>query len=295
MSLDRLYLDLLDEAPIGPPSGGRARLLTTAASRRRPAFPCVSWARAYAGRVAALDAVFASATAWDVTIVEGWNLQELLTHLMAKDGLVSRAVGAPVHGPPITEDEAMARTRELQDHERSRSLLETRQSWRDQADALCHALTDADPGRMISASGLSLPLGDQILGRALETWIHTHDTAVSEGLTLPTPVADELHPMADLCARLLPLTAVLSGLDLGDRAVRLTLIGEGGGDWYLPLRLGHPGSVYEGQEVALTIRADVVEYCFVLGGRGAGFAWETEGDFALAAELRSAAPALSGP
>ncbi|WP_066364267.1 maleylpyruvate isomerase N-terminal domain-containing protein [Herbidospora mongoliensis] len=295
MSLDRLYLDLLDEAPIAPPSGGRAHLLTTAAGRRRPAASCVSWARPYAGRIAALDAVFASATAWDVPIVEGWNLQELLTHLMAKDGLLAAAVGAPVHGPPIAEDEAMARTRDLQHHERSRSLLETRQSWRDQADTLCHALSTADPTRMISPGGLPLPIGDQILGRALETWIHTHDTAVSEGLTLPHPVPDELHAMADLCARLLPLTAMLSGLHLGDRAIRLTLTGDGGGDWHIPLTLGHPGSVYEGQEVALSIRADAVEFCFVLGGRGADRTWEAEGDLALAADLRAAAPALSGP
>nr|WP_062333973.1 maleylpyruvate isomerase N-terminal domain-containing protein [Herbidospora sakaeratensis] len=295
MSLDRLYLDLLDEAPVAPPSGGRARLLATAAARRRPAATCVAWARPYAGRVAAMDAVFASATAWDVEIVEGWNLQELLGHLMAKDGLVAAAVGAPVHGPPITDDEPMARTAAVHDHERSRSLLETRRSWRDQADALCHALSGADPARMITPGGLPLPVGDQLLGRALETWIHTHDTAVSEGLHLPKPTAEELHPMADLCARLLPATALLSGLDLGDRSIRLTLTGDGGGDWHLPLAPGRPASGYGGQQVALTLRADAAEYCFVLGGRGAGYTWEAEGDQALAADLRAAAPALSGP
>ncbi|NAS21690.1 hypothetical protein GT755_08325 [Herbidospora sp. NEAU-GS84] len=295
MSLDRLYLDLLDEAPVAPPPGGRARLLATAAARRRPAADCVSWARPYAGRVAAMDAVFASATAWDVEIVEGWHLQELLGHLTAKDGLVAAAVGAPVHGPPITDDEAMARTAALHAHERSRSLLETRRSWRDQADALCHALAGADPARVITAGGLRLPVGDQILGRALETWIHTHDTAVSEGLNLPRPTAAELRPMADLCARLLPMTALLSGLDAGDRSVRLTLTGDGGGDWHIPLLPTKRAAGYEGQEVALSIRADAAEYCFVLGGRGAGHEWEAEGDPALAADLRAAAPVLSGP
>ncbi|WP_062429338.1 maleylpyruvate isomerase N-terminal domain-containing protein [Herbidospora daliensis] len=295
MSLDRLYLDLLDEAPVAPPSGGRARLLATAASRRRPAADCVAWARPYAGRVAAMDAVFASATAWDVEIVEGWNLQELIGHLAAKDGLVAAAVGAPVHGPPITDDEPMARTAVVHDHERSRSLLETHRSWRDQADALCHALSGADPARMITPGGLPLPVGDQLLGRALETWVHTHDTAVSEGLHLPKPPAEELHPMADLCARLLPTTALLSGLDLGDRSIRLTLTGDGGGDWHIPLLPGSPAGGYDGQEVALSLLADAAEYCFVLGGRGAGYAWEAEGDLALAADLRAAAPALSGP
>ncbi|WP_030454315.1 maleylpyruvate isomerase N-terminal domain-containing protein [Herbidospora cretacea] len=295
MSLDRLYLDLLDEAPVAPPPGGRARLLATAAARRRPAAACVSWARPYAGRVAAMDAVFASATAWDVQIVEGWNLQELLGHLTAKDGLVAAAIGAPVHGPPITGDDPMARTATLHAHERPRSLLETRRSWRDQADALCHALAGADPARVITAGGLRLPLGDQILGRALETWIHGHDTAVSEGLNLPRPTAAELRPMADLCARLLPVTALLSGLEAGDRSVRLTLTGEGGGDWHLPLLPGVPASVYEGQAVACSLRADAAGYCFVLGGRGADHVWEAEGDPALAADLRAAAPALSGP
>ncbi|GIH26843.1 TIGR03084 family protein [Acrocarpospora phusangensis] len=293
MSLERLYLDALAETPEAPSS--RARLLAAAGSRRRPAASVPAWASPYAGRVAAMDALLASAERWDQVVVEGWTLQELVAHLAAKDGLLADAIGAPVLGPPIGVNEALARTHELQDFERQRTPEQTRHSWRDQADAICAHLPGVDPDQVVAPGGTPFAIRDHLLARMLETWIHTDDAANLNGLRLPHPVAEHIHPTADFCARLVPWTMLLTGFDATSRTVRLTLTGPGGGDWHVPLDVSHVAAPYRGESADVTLTCDVVGFCFLLGGRGDGFTWDVEGDQSLAADLFTAAPALSGP
>ncbi|WP_214107118.1 maleylpyruvate isomerase family mycothiol-dependent enzyme [Acrocarpospora catenulata] len=294
MSVERLFLDALAEQATEVP-GSRSRLLAAASARRRPAPAGPAWAAPYAGRVAAMDALLASAARWDEEIVEGWNLRELVAHLAAKDSLLAAAVGASVLGPPIGVDEALARTRELQEYGQDRPVDETRRIWREQADLLCARLAEVDPDRVVQPGGVPFAVRDHVLARMLETWIHTDDAAKVAGVRLPLPIATHVHPTADFCVRLVPWTMLLSGFEATTRSVRLTLTGSGGGDWYMPLDVAHVAGAYQGETTDVSLTCDVTAFCFLLGGRGDGFTWEVAGDQALATDLLTAAPALSGP
>lgn len=294
--LERLYLDALLEEPAEPKGSLRPQLLAGARARRRPAAPTAPWAEPYAGRVAAMDALLAAAVDddWSRVIVEGWTLQELVAHLAAKDGLVAAGVGAPVLGPELAAADALGRTADVQAYERARSPEQTRRDWRAQADALCRHLATVPPGTTASVDGLTVPVRDHVLARMLETWIHTDDAARVAGVRLPEPVPEHVHPTADLCARLLPWTMLLSGLDGSGRSVLVTLTGAGGGEWHVAL--GVEDAPASGPPDA-RITAGVVEFCFLLGGRGDAerFPARLDGDVGLARDVLRTAPALSGP
>jgi uncharacterized protein (TIGR03083 family) len=294
--VERLYLDALMEGGDELPAPSlRPQLLAGARARRRPAAPTAPWAAPYAGRVAAMDALLASAADddWSRIIVEGWTLQELVAHLAAKDGLLAASVGAPVLGPPIGAADSLGRTADVQAYERARSPEQTRRDWRAQADALCRHLAALDPATPAALDGMEIPVSDHILARGLETWVHTDDAARIARVRLPQPVPEHIHPTADLCARLLPWTMLLSGVDGSGRAILLTLTGPGGGEWHVPLGVGDT----ERREPQARITADVVEFCFLLGGRGdpESFGAELEGDLDLARDVLRTSPALSGP
>ncbi|MFI0446754.1 maleylpyruvate isomerase family mycothiol-dependent enzyme [Actinomadura sp. 6N118] len=299
--VERLYLDALEEGVERDERPSSGLLLTTARARRRPAATTVPWAAPYAGRVAAMDAVLASASAgdWAQQVVEGWTLQQLVAHLTAKDGLVAADVGAPVLGPPIGTRDPLGRTAEVQAAEEGRSPEETRETWRAQADALCARLADVDPATPAAPDGLAIPVRDAIIARSLETWVHADDAARTSALRLPPPVAGHLHPMAGFCTRLLPWTMIATGSDGAGSTVRVTLTGPGGGTWLVPLDVNDPGGVREGGEgdAGAHIVTDVVAFCFLLGGRGApeSLPAEIEGDRDLARRVLEAAPAFSGP
>ncbi|MGW2153489.1 maleylpyruvate isomerase family mycothiol-dependent enzyme [Nonomuraea sp. NPDC001699] len=293
--VERLFLDALMEDPAVPVGSLRPQLLAGARARRRPAAPTAGWARPYAGRVAAMDALLASAVDddWSRVIVEGWTLQELVAHLAAKDGLLAASVGAPVLGPPPAASDAAGRTADVQAYERARSPEQTRRDWRAQADALCRHLDGLDPARPATVDGMEAAVRDHVLARSLETWVHTADAATTAGIRLPDPVPEHIRPTADLCARLLPWTMLLSGLDGSGRTLLLTLTGAGGGEWRIPLGVSDtaPGTP------DAHVTADVVAFCFLLGGRGEPdtFPAELTGDLALARDVLTTAPALSGP
>ncbi|WP_188187293.1 maleylpyruvate isomerase family mycothiol-dependent enzyme [Nonomuraea sp. SYSU D8015] len=293
--VERLYLDALMEDPAVPAQSLRPQLLAGARARRRPAAPTAAWAEPYAGRVAAMDALLASAVDddWSRIIVEGWTLQELVAHLAAKDGLLASSVGAPVLGPPIGATDSMGRTSDVQAYERARSPEQTRRDWRAQADALCRHLAGLPATTPATLDGMEIPVSDHILARGLETWIHADDAAKTAQIRLPDPIPEHIRPTADLCARLLPWTMLFSGLNGAGRTLHLTLTGPGGGEWLLPLGVeeSSPG------EPDTHITADVVKFCFLLGGRGdpADFPAELSGDLALARDVLTTAPAFSGP
>jgi len=294
--LERLYLDALLEEPAEPKHSLRPQLLAGARARRRPAAPTTGWARPYAGRVAAMDALLASSVDddWSRVIVEGWTLQELVGHLAAKDGLLAASVGAPVLGPELTATDSAARTADVQDYERDRSPEQTRRDWRAQADALCRHLASLPAAARATLDGVEAPVADHVLGRALETWVHTDDAARVARLRLPRPIPEDIHLTAGLCVRLLPLTLLLSGRDVSGRSLLVTLTGPGGGAWHAALGVADGAAAGEPDA---RITADVVDFCFLLGGRGEPetFPAILEGDRALARDVLLAAPALSGP
>ncbi|MDH2424223.1 maleylpyruvate isomerase family mycothiol-dependent enzyme [Sphaerisporangium sp. TRM90804] len=294
----RLTLDALVEAAPEPPAGTLSRLLAAARSARPPA-SAAGFAAPYAARVAAMDALLASAPpeGWSREIVEGWRLQELVAHLAATDSLVAAQMGAPVAGPPVDANDVLGRTAGMIAFVRGQTPEETRADWRGQAEAICGRAASMDPATPVEPGGLSFAIADHLLARMLETWIHTQDAATVLGLSLPRPLPGHIRPTADFCARLLPWTMLLSGMDAGGRALRLTLTGPGGGVWHVPLDVGATAVPDDGSPADAAITAEVAAFCFLLGGRGAPatFPAEVEGDAALARDVLTSAPALSGP
>ncbi|WP_344936327.1 maleylpyruvate isomerase family mycothiol-dependent enzyme [Sphaerisporangium flaviroseum] len=294
----RLRLDVIAEACGGPPPGALSRLLTAARAARRPAVT-QGFAAPYAGRVAAMDALLASASPadWSQTIVEGWTLQQLVAHLAATDSLVAAQIGVPVAGPPLAANEVLSRTADMIAFVGDLSPERTRADWRAQADAICERAASMEPTATIEPGGIGFPVSDHLLARMLETWIHTDDAATVIGLPRPRPIAPHIHSTADFCARLLPWTMLFAGADGGGRAVRLTLTGPGGGTWHVPLDVSRTAVPDDGSPVDAEITCDVVAFCFLLGGRGAPatFPAEVTGDAGLARDVLAAAPAMSGP
>lgn len=294
----RLGLDALAESLAGPPPGALDRLLAGARTARRPAVT-EGFVASYAGRVAAMDALLASASPadWTTKIVEGWTLHQLVAHLAATDSLVAASIGAPMAGPPLAANETLGRTADMIAFVGDLTPERTRADWRAQADAICARAAAMEPATPIDPGGMSFPVSDHLLARMLETWIHTDDAATVIGLPLPRPTAGHIHPTADLCARLVPWTMLLSGVDGGARAIRLTLTGPGGGRWYVPLDVARAAVPDDGSPVHAEIACDAVAFCFLLGGRGAPatFPAEVTGDAALARDVLAAAPAMSGP
>ncbi|RAY13331.1 hypothetical protein DPM19_19835 [Actinomadura craniellae] len=276
----------------GPPVGLRARMLDRALTRRPPAPAVPGYAAPYAAQVSVLDSLLGELAGpdWARTAVAeyGWSVQDLVAHLAATDGLLAARLGAD--SAPGDGDDVPARTAAMLARHRGLPPERTRAAWRDQATALCSRL-GADARDQLVELEWPLPVGATILSRAFETWIHTADIAVAAGRTLPAPLPEHLHPMADLGVTMLPTALSLAELDRPDGMARVVLTGPGGGDWLVPL------GADSGSELMTAIELDVLEFCFLLGGRrdpgevGA----LVDGDERLARDLLAAAPALSGP
>ncbi|TDB74886.1 maleylpyruvate isomerase family mycothiol-dependent enzyme [Actinomadura sp. KC216] len=272
-----------------PPVDLRARTLQAALARRPPARPAPGFARPYAALVAMLDALLADLrdAEWlAVAAYDDWDVRDLVVHLAATDGLVGEAID----GRGSSAGEVLDRTREA--ISRCPPPQKARRAWRRQADALCDRLTEADAGRRIEVGGLRTRLSGRVTQRAFETWIHADDIARATGRDLPPPLPEHLHPIADLGARSLPGGLALTGRAHPDRVLRLVLDGPGGGRWTIPL-----GKAAGGDGPSAQVRMDVLEFCFLTGGRRdpASVHAETSGDRAVAHDVLVAASAFSGP
>ncbi|MDF5751428.1 maleylpyruvate isomerase N-terminal domain-containing protein [Spongiactinospora sp. TRM90649] len=260
-------------------------------SARRPASTVPPYAAPYASRVAALDVLLAALPppAWTATVVHGWTPLQLVGHLMAVDGLLAAAIGAPVTGPPLSADDPEARTDEVLALQASQTRDEALARWREQAAALCERLNSGEVAERdrVTSEGVPMRLRDHITVRAFETWIHSTDigAAVQEP-KLPLPVPDHVHALSGLGCQWLPLAMQIAHGDaVPHRSVRVTLTGDGGGT-----RLIHLGP--EPVEPCADVEMDVIDFCFLFGDRLPPEEIEAtvSGDAGLARDLIAAAP-----
>lgn len=278
--------------PAAPPVALRGRVLGGLRARRPPA---PAYAEPYAAQVAALEALLAELgpPQWATTVIHDWSVQDLLAHLSATDGLVADAL-AP--SPPGTDDDVWTRTGTLIRRERGHPPERTRAAWREQADVLCGRLPSHTGPRepVVAYGGQRRRVPDLMVARAFETWIHADDIARAVGHPLPGPLPRHLRPIADLGVRSLPHALRKTGADPGDRAARITLTGEGGGEWTLGLT---PGRRTPPETIpAVHVEMDVLEFCFLAGGRRdpATVPAALHGDHPLGTALLTAAPAFAG-
>jgi hypothetical protein len=121
----------------------------------------------------------------------------------------------------------------------------------------------------IAVHGIRLPLGDLLVVRAFELWVHDNDIRRAVGLPPSVPDPPVLRLMSDLAARMLPYAAARMGLPPVD--VHLVLTGPGGGTWDVPIGQGTDSQAASGQEAAsqasLAIVTDAVGFCRLAANR----------------------------
>jgi uncharacterized protein (TIGR03083 family) len=296
----RNVVDLLGTAT-QPPAGLRGRTLERAMARRAAAAPCPDYAEPYAAQVSVLDSLLGelSGAEWTVNVIYSWSVQDVVAHLAATDGLVAARVGVDVD-PPVPAGQSIGgdvlaeRTAALIEREQGRTPAQTRAFWRTQADAMCRRLP-ADPARR--TDGIPMRISDAVVTRAFETWVHTDDIARAVGRELPPPLPRHLHPIAGLGVRTLRKAFTLTwGDERPAAAAQVVLDGPGGGEWTIGLGgPGRPGA--DGRDPAVRLEMDVLEFCFLAGGRRdpATVTAEVTGDERLGRDLLTAAPAFAGP
>ncbi len=226
--------------------------------------------------------------ALDVVTPNGLTAHDLVVHMAAQESLLAQNLGAPTIDD-LTEEEIVARTEALLPRFAGRDLDDAVALWRDSVEAN-RAWAVANPDRTAIWRGLGLTRDDRLLVRSFEAWVHTDDLRRAAGLPGAAPEVRHLSLMSDLARRILPLALAVAGREHDGRTARLVLTGDGGGDWLVPM-----GASSADVSPDVTVTADVVDWCRLVGDRIAPDALrvEVDGDEVLGRELVAAAPALA--
>ncbi|MEU1211768.1 zf-HC2 domain-containing protein [Streptomyces sp. NPDC005791] len=274
----------------------RSRVLEGCLGRRPARVPVPSWAAPYDAETARLDALLRDIgdAEWHAPVRLKWfeddrqvnrrtTVAGVIGHLMAVDGLVSRALDLddplgrsdrPLPPTPTERTEACwsAATRPL-----TRTV---REPWREQSHSLVRTVSFA--GRAIAERSVpygyfALPLQDSLLERAFECWVHGGDIAHAVDYPYEPPAAAHLHRMIDLAARLLPATLAgrrraglaaparhLVTAGAPGRSLHLEVEGRGGGDWYIAL--DSPAALGSPDHTVAQVALDGVEFCRLVAG-----------------------------
>lgn len=271
--------DLLTVAPGRRPAELKDDVLAAARQARRPGNPVETpLAAAYDAQIEALDDlldVLEPAT-WQAPDSRHGTLEGMLVHLAGNDARLADDLGLPVLAA------ASADTREL--HRR----------WRVQARALARYTTTA-PARLdreVALAGRTPgrgPARDALVQRGFETWIHADDVRLALGLPTAPPPPAQLRRIAELGIGLLPRAMRTLGRHHPGRTARLTLEGDAGGEWVLPL---DPGEAPGDPDVAVT--AGLEDFTRLLANRRSHdtFPHRAEGDPAIVADMLHVASTL---
>ncbi|MDQ1430587.1 MAG: hypothetical protein QOF40_1189 [Actinomycetota bacterium] len=271
-----------------PPAGMRTRVLDAARARRAgPADPVVDVYLSLSDRVDRAVAELPD-DALDVVTPNGLTARDLVVHLAAQESLLAQNLGMPTIAD-LEEEDIEARTLALLPRYADRDLDDAVELWRASVEAN-RVWAVANPERTAIWRGLGLTRDDTLLVRSFEAWVHSDDLRRAAGLPTPPPETRHLSLMSDLAGRILPLAVAVSGRVHDGKTARLVLTGDGGGDWLVALGGDQPAG-----EPDVTVTADVIEWCMLVGDRIAPDAmhYEVDGDPVLGRDLVSAAPALA--
>jgi uncharacterized protein (TIGR03083 family) len=262
------------------PTGLRERVMASsllARERGRPVpdVPEISGAEAL-GRAA--DALYQLLCAlsdddWKTPALRGLDVQGLVGHLTGVEHDTHRALAGD---PDVADAEHVESTQGSAVRQAGRSPAQTRHEWRRAADHTLELVraADGDPAAggctdRIAVHGIRLPLGDLLVVRAFELWVHDNDIRRAVGLPPSVPDPPVLRLMSDLAARMLPYAAARMGLRPVD--VHLVLTGPGGGTWDVAIGQGTDGQGASGQEAvsqeSLAIVTDAVGFCRLAANR----------------------------
>lgn len=273
------------------PGGMRAAVLDAALARRRgPADPVID---VYVSLSERLEQAIAELPddVLDVVTPNGLTASELVVHMAAQESLLAQILGTPTI-EDLDEEEIDARTRALLPRFAGRELDEAVALWRDSVEAN-RTWAVANRDRTVIWRGLGLTRDDTLLVRAFEAWIHTDDLQRAAGRPATRPEGRHLTLMSDLASRMLPRALAVSEREHEGKTARLVLTGPGGGDWLV--LMGSGTDLRPAAEPDVTVTADVVDWCLLVGDRVTAEALrvQVDGDQSLGRDLVTAAPALA--
>lgn len=224
----------------------------------------------------------------DVVTPNGLTAHDLVVHLAAQESLLAQNLGVPTFDA-VREEQIVARTDAFLPRFADRDLTAAVALWRASVEAN-RAWAVANPDRSAIWRGLGLARDDTLLVRSFEAWIHADDLRQAAGQPTPPPATRHLSLMSDLAGRILPLAVAVAGRTHDDVTARLVLTGDGGGEWLVPM-----GSGATGATPAVTVTADVLDWCRLVGDRiaPADLRHTIDGNPEVGRDLVVAAPALA--
>jgi uncharacterized protein (TIGR03083 family) len=229
---------------------------------------------------------------WVASTAAGWTVHELVAHLLAGASFINWQLGLVQSDPGGGEMVWLPRSESVIAGQRAHEPRVTVHEWRAHADLLHRHLADASPRELrcrIPWLGHDTPLRVVALTHAFETWVHAEDIRQATRRSPVAPTPADLESMSRLAAELLGRALGASPTARG-RTARLALTGAGGGELAIP-----PGELLARPDV--TVTADVVTFCRLVGGRirPADFSHRTDGDGALGRELVETAASFAFP
>jgi uncharacterized protein (TIGR03083 family) len=266
-----------------PPASLRAAVFGSARRREE--------VRAYRAEVDTFDALVMGLPEHlpETPTANGLPVRDLVAHLAAMETAIAEALGAPVAIDAPSEIEA--RTAVFVAALAGRPLAEARRTWRAAADAVTAWARAGGETGSLPWWGVEVSRRGLLGSRAFELWTHGNDIRRVLGLPPRAPDLVTLALMSDVGVAALPTALALRGRPHPGATARIVLTGPGGGDWTLPL--GEAATVPAEPDV--TIVADVIDFCMVVGERAAPdqLVCTIEGDRAIADDLLAAASAFA--
>jgi uncharacterized protein (TIGR03083 family) len=236
-----------------------ASLLTRAVGQPVPAVPAISADEAFARAADAFYGLLGALSdeSWKTGALRGLDVQGLVGHLIGVEHDTHRALAGD---PAVADAEHVESTQDSAVRQAGRPPALTMDEWRRAAGQTLELARAAGDRARLAVHGIRLPLGDLLVVRAFELWVHDNDIRRAVGLPPSVPDPPVLRLMSDLAARMLPYAAARMGLPPVD--VHLVLTGPGGGTWDVMIGQGED----PGQE-GVAIVADAVGFCRLAGNR----------------------------
>jgi uncharacterized protein (TIGR03083 family) len=248
------------------PEEFRDRVLTAAREARPaglpvPVPPATTPVQALGTAADALDAVLRdlSAEQWRLPVLRDLDVQGLVGHLIGVERDVQRSLAGDA---AVGDIDHVVSTQPDALRQQGRPPEETRTEWRAAVDATLAAAEEAPAGQVLAMHGMRLPVGDLLVVRVFELWVHENDIRRAADLPPSTPSPATLTLMTSLAVQLLPHGALRAASLRAPVDLHLVLTGPGGGTWDLLLN-----DRDEGEPDELLLVADAADFCRLVADR----------------------------